>query len=129
MKSKGFKKLSFEEAKLKLKTRSRKPQKPRRTTLKRGSMVKPIPQKMREKLSKDPFMSKCCLSSNLCKGRIQWHHNLIYAGKRVNEYGAILPVCEFHHEKEGSYKPYLNAIMYSRMTDEDKLKYPRRKWL
>lgn len=99
-----------------------------RLHLKRGSMVKPIPLKMRHELAEDPFMQECCIRSFDCKGRIEFHHNLIYAGKRVNEYGAILPLCHFHHEKESKFKRELNAIMYSRMTDKDRAKYPRKKW-
>lgn len=102
---------------------------PVKKTLKRGSMVKPIPAKMRAELAADPFMKTCCLLSTDCKGEIQWHHNLIYAGKRVNEYGAILPVCKWHHEKESKFKKDLNFMMELRMTAEDKKKYPRRKWL
>lgn len=97
--------------------------------LKRGSMVKPIPLKMREELANDPFMFNCCLKDNTCWGYIQWHHNLHYQGKRINEKGAILPVCENHHKKESKFKKQLNAIMYSRMTNADRTKYPRKKWL
>ena len=107
----------------------RKPKTARRTTLKRGSMVKPIPLKMREELAEDPFMQECCLRHIECQGALQWHHNLMYASKRINEKGAILPLCEFHHRKEGKYKDQLNFIMELRMTDEEKAKYPKRKWL
>lgn len=100
-----------------------------RPKLKRGSMTKPIPLKMRNELAEDPFMKTCCLLSSDCRGRIEFHHNLIYAGKRVNEYGAILPLCHFHHEKESKFKKQLNRIMEFRMTREEKDKYPRRKWL
>lgn len=110
--------LSFDEAILKA-----------RKLIKRGSMVKPIPLKMREELAEDKFMKTCCLLSLECKGRIEFHHNLIYAGKRINEYGAILPVCHYHHEKESKFKKQLNRIMEFRMTREEKDKYPRRKWL
>lgn len=98
--------------------------------MKRGSMTKPIPLKMREELNEDPFMHQCVLSLwGYCMGDIEWHHNLTYAGKRVNEYGSILPVCKYHHQKESKFKRELNAIMYTRMTDEDRAKYPRKTWL
>lgn len=98
--------------------------------LKRGSMVKPIPLEMREELAEDKFMKECCLQGIkiLCEGEIQWHHALIYAGKRQNEKGAILPLCRGHHEKESQFRHLLNQIMYYRMTDEDRAKYPKRKW-
>lgn len=132
----AFKPTTYQEAmakvanrKQKAKTMSKRAKISPKLSLKRGSMVKPIPLKMREELSQDLFMKTCCLLSTECKGRIQWHHNLIYAGKRINEYGAILPVCEWHHEKEGKFKKQLNRIMEFRMTREEKDKYPRRKWL
>lgn len=108
------------------KQKNKKPSKP---ALKRGSMTKPIPTEMKERFAEDDFMNYCCLAGNNCCGRVQFHHNLIYAGKRINEYGAILPVCEYHHEKESKFKKELNAIMYSRMTNADRAKYPRKKWL
>lgn len=129
MKKGTFKKLTFEEAKLKLKNRILKPKTSPKSSLKRGSMVKPIPAKMRAELSEDPFMQECCVRSFSCRGRIQFHHNLIYAGKRINEYGAILPLCEYHHQKESKFKKQLNEIMSSRMTDADRAKYPKKKWL
>lgn len=132
----AFGKYTREEAIAKLKERQEKARnKPRKAKtapklgLKRGSMVKPIPLKMREELAEDTFMQTCCLKSTDCQGRVQWHHNLIYAGKRINEKGAILPVCEWHHEKESKFKKDLDFMMELRMTDEDKSKYPRRKWL
>ncbi len=59
-----------------------------------------IPPELREELSNDPFYLKCCIPSVACNGRVEWHHNLIYAGKQVNEKFCILPVCHFHHERE-----------------------------
>lgn len=132
---KGFRKLSFEEVKLKLrKPLKRSPLRAKnslKSTLKRGSMTKPIPLKMRAELAEDKFMKECCLQGikMLCEGELQWHHALIYSGKRQNEKGAILSLCRGHHEKESQFRHLLNQIMYSRMTDEDRAKYPRKKWL
>lgn len=131
----SFKPKSYREALEKKKnrnlTRSIREKTPPKSSLKRGSMVKSIPLKMREELAEDLFMKDCCLRGwkFICLGRIQYHHALTYAGKRVNEKGAILPVCELHHEKEAQCREELNAIMYARMTDADRAKYPRKKWL
>lgn len=128
---KGFKKVIYSEwiAKQQKKA-SVKPKISPKSTLKRGSMTKPIPLKMREELANDPFMHQCVLSLwGTCMGDLQWHHALSYVGKRQNEKGAILPVCKYHHEKESKYRKELNAIMYTRMTDKDRAKYPRKKWL
>lgn len=57
----------------------------------------PIPQEMRDFLSKDPFMRLCVVGSE-CSGRVEWHHAFMYAGKRINEVWAILPLCKHHHE-------------------------------
>ena len=90
-----------------------------------SSMTKPIPAKMREELAQDPFMSRCCITLGDCEGRIQWHHNLIFASKRVNEYWAILPVCEKHHREESSHKKFLNYVMCSRAPIDDLIKYSK----
>lgn len=141
--------MSFEEARMKAKVQktkewgvpslgnlleySHKAKTAPKSTLKRGSMTKPIPLKMREELANDPFMKNCCLRVvgffRECNGEIQWHHALSYAGRRQNEKGSILPVCKYHHEKEAQFRKQLNAIMYTRMTDADRAKYPRKKWL
>lgn len=128
-----FKKLTYSEALAKV--NSKKLKRPvlrakNSPKLKRGSMTKPIPPKMREELANDPFMHQCVLSLwSPCMGDIQWHHALSYAGRRQNEKGSILPVCKYHHEKEAQFRKQLNAIMYTRMTDADRAKYPRKKWL
>ena len=92
--------------------------------------MRPIPKKLRYKLSNDPFYKKCCIADKHCQGQIEWHHNLIYAGRQQNEPFCILPLCSYHHsiEKNREIKPRLNEIMFSRATAEDKQKYPRLKW-
>ena len=89
------------------------------------SLTKPIPQKMREELSEDPFMERCCLRNALCRGVIQWHHHLKFAGKRVNEKWCILPVCEYHHQKESIWKNQLDQVMVSRATEEELKPYSK----
>ena len=93
-------------------------------------MTCPIPPKMRQEMNNNPWYHQCCIVHPECSGRIQWHHNLIYAGKRQNEQFGILPVCEWIHERatRRDIKEQLNAIMVSRMTDADRKKYDHRKW-
>lgn len=91
----------------------------------RSSMQKPIPADMRAEMDEDPFMHRCCLADNTCEGRIEWHHNLIYAGKRVNEKWAVLPCCHYHHTSESHFKEQLNKIMCSRASVEDLEKYSK----
>lgn len=93
------------------------------------SLTKPIPKKMREELVEDPFMQKCCLSDfdleNQCDGRIEWHHNLIFASNRINEKFCILPVCHFHHVHESVWKQELNQVMVDRATYEELKPYSK----
>lgn len=86
-----------------------------------------IPLSLRERLANNPFYWDCCISNNECQGHIEWHHNLIYAGKQVNEEFCILPLCQKHHkiEKYKQIKSKLNKIMVSRATDEDLKKFPK----
>lgn len=63
------------------------------------SLTRPIKPEVRQELEDDPFMQKCCVSDNQCRGRIQWHHHLKWAGQRSDRKEHILPLCEYHHEK------------------------------
>lgn len=94
--------------------------------------MRPIPLKLREKLSNDKFYKECCLKNFVlypCSGKIEWHHNLIFAGKQVNEEFCILPVCKAHHdiEKHTIIKEKLNWIMLNRATPEQIEKYSKAK--
>lgn len=93
------------------------------------SLTKPIPATMRAELSEDPFMRECCLMfvdfNHMCSGRIQWHHHLKFAGKRVNEKWCILPLCEYHHKKEALFKKNLDDIMVGRATYDELKPYSK----
>ena len=96
-------------------------------------MRSPIPKAIREQLSDDPFMTRCCVADATCLGYIQWHHGLTYAGQRQNELWAILPVCESHHRREAQYRDELEFAMSARIFAFDaeadaEYKYPRRNW-
>ncbi len=93
--------------------------------------MRKIPQQLKDELASDPFMEKCCLYLlGGCNGRIEWHHNLIYAGKQQNKRWCILPLCHEHHLKADrtDIKKQLNKIMIERATPEDLLEYPNRNW-
>lgn len=93
--------------------------------------MRAIPLSLRNELSNDPYYEKCCLSyTGMCLGRIEWHHNLIYAGRQQNKKFCILPLCKYHHIR-ADLKPIrekLDKIMEDRATPEDLAEYPRRKW-
>lgn len=87
--------------------------------------MRPIPIAMREEIASDPFMKRCCLWSGVCEGRIEWHHNLIFAGKQVNERWAILPLCTFHHDRIAYNKGRVDHIMLNRATDDELKRYSK----
>lgn len=88
------------------------------------SLTRKIPLETRNKLAADPFYKKCCLAKyGDCSGRIQWHHNQIYAGQRQDEPYTILPVCEAHHQKANNkiIRELLDVQMFIRATATDLL--------
>lgn len=58
-------------------------------------MKTPIPKHIRQQLSQDPFMLRCCITGEPTEN---WHHALIYGGKAVQAWWAILPVTRAIHE-------------------------------
>lgn len=83
--------------------------------------MRPIPPKLRNKMSEDRYYKTCCLSDETCSGRIEWHHNLIYQGRQLNEQWCILPLCHAHHLRadHSDVKQHLNWIMLNRATDTE----------
>jgi hypothetical protein len=71
--------------------------------MKKGSMRSPIPEDVREKLSNDLRMKRCSISDNECSGDIEWHHNITFQGKRLDEAWAIVSVCKFHQDHEARH--------------------------
>ena len=63
------------------------------------SISKKIPGNVRDRLANDPFMLVCALSSEQCRGNIQWHHATPEFGQtyRLDDWWSILPLCEWHH--------------------------------
>lgn len=86
-----------------------------------------IPKKLREQLAVDMFYSRCCITGLPSQpgDRIEWHHNMIFAGKQVQERFAILPVLSSIHRRanEPDIKDKLDWIMLSRMTTTDLYMY------
>src|SRR4051812_5449230 len=92
--------------------------------------MRTIPVKMRNELSADRFMSRCCINNAACEGRVEWHHVWIYAGKQINEPWAIVPACEWHHRQAN--KPAIKILFeiasLRRAKEEDLAKYPKKDW-
>lgn len=88
-----------------------------------------MPLKLREECANDKFYKQCCAHGYFCScdGKIEFHHNMIYASKQVQEKFAILPLCQEHHknEKYKILKNYLNWIMLNRASEDQLNKYSK----
>lgn len=77
-------------------------------------------------LSKDPYYSRCALTGKTNKQtKIDWHHNLIYAGKQVQEKFAIVPLSRDIHNNIVKHKEKVDWIMLNRATDEELERYSK----
>lgn len=87
--------------------------------------MRAIPKKQREEMSKNPYYKKCCLCGS--KSKIQWHHNLIFAGRQIDDQETILPLCVTCHEqaRDTEFKEQLDLIMLCRMSPEQMKKYSK----
>lgn len=97
--------------------------------------MRAISQKNKNVINTDPFYQSCIRQKEgTCQGCITMEHALIYGGRQMDEIFAILPVCEYHHavnqfQDSGDLNKKLHEyIAISRMTEEDKKKYPKRDW-
>ena len=91
----------------------------------------PIPLSIRARMEADPFYKTCVIRDWSCEGRIEWHHVFIYAGARIQEQWAILPVCHKHHEdvkRDIDTKDLLEFISLRRASPADLAVYPRKDW-
>ena len=87
--------------------------------------MRPISPKIRKQLASDPFMQKCAYGCNV---KPEWEHALIYQGKQVNEWWAIIPLCTHHHRGHGLNKRYNEYIALSRASEADLMKYSKANW-
>lgn len=84
----------------------------------------PIPPKLREEMSNDPFYKKCCVTGT-STGKIDWHNNLIFGGKQVQAKFCILPLAKSIHDHILEYKEICDWIMWSRATDQEVALYSK----
>lgn len=88
--------------------------------------MRPIPLALKQKMEKNPFMSKCAYPG--CFTHPEWEHAFIYAGKQINDEWAIVPVCAFHHRGRGLDKWFNQWIAINRASFSDLSKYSKRNW-
>lgn len=95
-------------------------------------MTKPIPPEHREIINSEQYFRRCFRwEEGECDGRVTIDHALTYAGKRINEMFAYVPVCLFHHGLKGMgglNKRMNEQEALSRATPEDLAKYPKATW-
>ena len=85
-----------------------------------------MPAALRKECAADPFYSKCCITGVLAKNtKVEYHHNLIFAGKQVQEKWAILPLAESVHEDIAYHKEKCDWIMLNRADAATLKKYSR----
>jgi hypothetical protein len=85
-----------------------------------------IPPKLRAEIALDPFYQRCCITGAWSRNtKIDWHHNLLFAGKQVQAKFAILPLAREVHDNIVLHKEKCDWIMLNRATDEQLKKYSR----
>lgn len=84
-----------------------------------------IPPKLREEMARDPYYKRCCVTGDTEK--VQWHHNLIFAGKQVQEKWCILPLAYHIHKiaDDKVIRERLDWIMLNRATEKDIMRYSK----
>lgn len=75
-------------------------------------------------MSSDLYYKKCCITGSTSE-KIEWHHNLIFGGRQVNEKFCILPLAKSIHDNIVKYKEICDWIMWSRATDDEIRKYSK----
>lgn len=77
-------------------------------------------------MSLDPFYQRCCITGAFARNvKIDWHHNLQYGGRQVQEKWCILPLAKPIHDKIETYKRQCDWIMLNRATDEELARYSK----
>lgn len=88
--------------------------------------MKKISPKLKKEIREDPFYNVCCISGKKnTEHKIDWHHNLIYAGAQVNEKWCILPLETNIHRNIVKYKEICDWIMVNRATEFELNKYSK----
>lgn len=90
-----------------------------------------MPRKLREDLSRDQEYARgYCIYHGRFHGpgvKTEWHHNMIFAGRQVQERFAILSICKEVHDKANwkQVRERLDWIMLNRASNDDLVFYSR----
>lgn len=82
-----------------------------------------IPPKLRREMADDPYYSRCALTG--ATSGVEWHHNLRFAGKNVQERFCIIPLSRDVHARIDHHKERVDWIMLNRMTDAELTRYSK----
>lgn len=90
-----------------------------------------IPKKLRADMAADPFYKRCVISGQTGTrwDPIEWHHNLIYAGRQVQRKFAILPVKRSLHlqANDKQLRAQLDWIMWNRASEDEVIEFSKAK--
>lgn len=86
--------------------------------------MRPIPTKLKSEMERDPFYRRCAVTGRTAE-KIDWHHNLIFGGRQVNEKWAIIPLSKQVHDAIHRYKEIVDWIMLNRATDDELKRYSK----
>lgn len=84
----------------------------------------PIPPKLRAELEADPYYKRCAITGRTNE-KIEWHHNMIYAGRQLQQKFAIIPLAQSVHERIIAYKEICDWIMVNRATTDELKRYSK----
>lgn len=78
-------------------------------------------------MAEDPYYRVCAYHRKIHPAGVQWHHNLIFAGRQVNEVWCIIPLCEEIHQRvsEPEIKERVDWIMLNRATESELKQYSK----
>ena len=91
-------------------------------------LTRPLTKKAKEEIGANPYYRICARRNNECSGRITIEHAIMYAGRRIDDIWALLPLCWYHHLGAGLNKRINEKIAIRRASQKDLEKYPKRKW-
>lgn len=83
-----------------------------------------IPDKLKAEMAGDRFYKRCAVTGRSDE-KIEWHHNLIFAGRQVNEKFCIIPLAKTVHDSIEKYREIVDWIMLNRASPEELKRYSR----
>ena len=94
--------------------------------------MRPIPPALRKQLAASQFMQQCCFKGCGHK-EVEWNHALFYAGQQINEWYAIVPLCDYHHRGNNGtiwqdVRDYCERLAIEQGLEHLQIHYPKSNW-